>query len=225
MPPAKESNGSSQMAKTTLAILLSLAAMAPAAAQGQARVEAQAPTLRPAVDTPSQRLVLKNLASCIANIRPGWARSTLSHPYLSSAQANAAAVAVSGRDNCLGQNEVEVVFRTSGMVGSLAEHFVAADLERADLPAVSRTLARLEPRNASEDFALCLASRDPVAARDLAVSRIGSRQENEAATRVAEHLDFCTNPGEQLTVDLQSLRSLVATALYRGMTTEVAARD
>lgn len=206
-----------------LAILLTVGAAALPVAL-PAAASAQTTTVDPAVDTPAQRRILKNLTACIARLRPGWARNALSHPYLSREQATAAGAVVSGRDNCLGPNEVEVVFRTSTMIGSLAEHFVVTELPRVDFPGVTRTLARLEPRNASEDFALCVASRDPTAARDLVASEVGSSRETAAGQRFTQHIDFCTNPGEDLTVDLQSLRAMVAIALYRSLPTTVASR-
>src|SRR3954464_14740209 len=80
--------------------------------------------IQPALDTAPERQALRKLAICVAEQRPRWARSVLSYPYLSGPQASAAAQIVSGHDNCLGAPEVEVAFRTSGVVGSVAEYFV-----------------------------------------------------------------------------------------------------
>ena len=77
----------------------------------------------------------------------------------------------------------------------------------------------LKPLNVSEDFALCVAARNPAAARDLALSEPGSAAETQAVQQVSAHVPPCVNDGEKPTVELQSLRALISTALYRAMTT------
>jgi hypothetical protein len=63
-----------------------------------------------------------------------------------------------------------------------------------------------------------VASRNPGVARALALSVPGSRAEASAAAQLAAYVPTCSNPGEQLAVELPSLRALVAVALYQGMT-------
>ena len=56
----------------------------------------------------------QKLTACLARARPRWARTMLSRPYLSDAQAYDATLAMKGRDSCTpGFAEVEVTFRTS----------------------------------------------------------------------------------------------------------------
>jgi hypothetical protein len=191
---------------------------------GAASAAAQPSTpasIQPSPDSAEQRQALRTLTDCLANARPRWARRMLSKPYLSDAQASDAALALSGSDTCI-TAQAEITFRTSSMVGSLAEHFLRAEAERIGAQALAGALFRLTPRNASEDFALCVASRDRDAARALALSDPGSAAELAAAGQIAPHLAPCTNQGEDLTVDLQSLRALVAIALYRAVSTVLA---
>jgi len=202
--------------------VLALLALGAAAAQAQPGPPL---TIDPSPDTPAQRQMLRSLTECLAQARPGWARNTLAHPYLSEAQAFAASRALSGRDTCLRGGQAEVVFRTSGLVGNLAEHFLRTELNRADFDHVSNVLPSMEPLNASEDFALCVASRNPAAARDLAFSDPGSTAETQAAQQLAVYLDPCFRRNEDHKVDLQSLRALVSTALYRGTTQVLSARN
>jgi hypothetical protein len=200
------------MAKLYLAALLAVAA---------ASAHAQPPkvTIEPSPDSAEQRKGLQKLTTCLAKARPGWARGTLSRPYLSDAQRRDASLALTGPDGCTpGLDPVEVTFRTSGMVGSLAEYYLRRDIERADSARLAEKLSSLPPLNVTEDFALCVASRNPAAARALALSEPGSAAEDEAARKVSAYLESCTTDTEQLTVDLQALRALVATALYRGVT-------
>jgi hypothetical protein len=200
------------MAKLFLAALLAL---------GAASVHAQPPkvTIQPSPDSAAERKALQKLTSCLAEARPRWARGTLSRPYLSDAQRYDASLALKGKDGCTpGNDETEFTFRTSGMVGSLAEHFLREDIQRTDAARLAEKLSTLRPLNVSEDFALCVASRNPAAARDLALSEPGSAAEDAAVQIVATHVEPCTTETENLVVDLQSLRALVATALYRGVT-------
>jgi hypothetical protein len=201
------------MAKLFLAALLAASAVS---VQAQPRV-----TIEPSPDSAEQRKGLQKLTSCLAEARPRWARGTLSRPYLSDAQRQDASLALTGKDGCtpgLEGEETEVTFRTSGMVGSLAEHFLRKDIQRADAARLAEKLSSLPPLNVTEDFALCVASRNPAAARDLALSEPGSAAEDAAARKVSTYLESCTTDTEKLTVDLQALRALVATALYRGVT-------
>ncbi len=189
-------------------------------------IEAQsAPSVpvQPSVDSAEERQAFANLSACLAKARPLWARRTLSHPYLSDAQASSAAQALTGSDKCVAGGEAEFRFRTSLLVGSLAEHFLRTDINKADFKRLVGALSALTPENVSEDFALCVAARSPTAARDFVLSTPGSDAETQEARKVAAHVQPCTNQGEQLTVDLQSLRALMSIALYRGTTAVLAA--
>jgi hypothetical protein len=192
-------------------------------ALGGAAVQAQpisAAQVEPNVDSVERRQELRNMAICLAELRPGWARRTLSQPYLSNSQAHIASEALTGTDGCIpSRNDTEMTFRTSSVVANLAEHYLRTHLPQANFRRVSVALLNLAPRNVSEDFALCVTARSPSAARDLALSEFGSPAEAEAAGRLAAFVEPCTNAGEELTVDLQALRALSAIALYRGVTT------
>jgi len=180
--------------------------------------------LQPAPDSAERRRALRELVMCVARVRPRWARQTLAHPYLSEAQAGAAAEALSGRDSCL-QEDTDMTFRTSTLVGSAAEHFIQSQADQSSFARLAKALNTATPLNASEDFALCVAARNPIAARDLALSEPGSPVETRSAGQLADHVQPCTRPGENLTVDLQSLRALMGTALYRAMVPTLAARN
>jgi hypothetical protein len=111
-----------------------------------------------------------------------------------------------------------MTFRTSTLVGALAEHFVRAQIPKTDTKRLAAALASAAPLNVSEDFGLCVAAHNVGAATDLALSDPGSPQEDRAVSEVGTYVASCANPGERLTVDLQSLRALVANALYRAIT-------
>jgi len=182
-----------------------------------AAATAQPVDIQPTVDTPEQRQSLRTLTSCLIQQRPRWARQTLAQPYLSQSQARIASYVLSGRDTCVTRPEVEVTFRTSSLVASLAEHYVRTEIGDVDLARLTNALNTVTPLNVSEDFALCVVSRNPVAARTLTLSAFGSTEETAAAQQLASGVPPCTNRGENLTVDLQALRALSATALYRAV--------
>jgi len=194
-------------------------------AAGAASVQVQSTPsvpVQPFVDSPEQRRDLRNLSACLAEARPRWARQTLAQPYLSEEQATLVARALTGTDTCLRGRDAAYTFRTSTMVGSLAEHFLRAEVGRADFARVTTALATMRPSNSSEDFALCVAARAPGAARDLALSEPGTPAETQASRQVSAFVDDCVDPGERLTVDMQSLRSLLSTVLYRGTVVSLA---
>ena len=195
-----------------------LVAAALASSPTTAPAAAAPAAVQPALDAPQERQALRKLTLCVAGLRPRWARAVLSHPYLSDAQAAVASQLVSGHDRCLGAPEVAVAFRRSSVAGFAAEYFIQAGAAGTDPARLANALATVPPLNNTEDFALCLASRNPRAALDLVMSDPGSADEAKAANVVGTSLPSCTRPGEQLTVDLQALRALAATALYRGMT-------
>jgi hypothetical protein len=203
--------GEPTMTRLFLAALLSAGA---ASAHAQPPVPA---TMQPSPDSAQQRKASQKLTACLAEARPRWARAVLARPYLSDGQAWDASRALSGRDSCT-RGDSEITFRNSLMVGSLAEYFLRREAERVDSARLAQKLSTLPPRNVTEDFALCVASRNPAAARDLALSEPGSADEDIAARKVFAYVDPCTRETEQLTVDLQALRALVAAALYRGVT-------
>ena len=193
------------MAKHHLFALLALAA-APALA---------AP-VQPSPDSVEERLALRKLSTCLAERRPDWARDTLAKPYLSQSQMRSAMKGVSESGGCM--KGVDAGMRYSGVVASLAEHFLRSEMRRTDPKQLVAALSSIEPLNASEDFALCVAARNPAAARDLALSEPGSEAETAAAARLADAVKPCTVAEESLAIDLQSLRALASTALYRGVT-------
>lgn len=198
-----------------IALAVAAAAMLPAALPAQT----SSVPMKPPVDSAAERQGLANFTACLARQRPSWARRTLAEPYLSQAQADIAARALSGTDSCVkGRNGMEVTFRTSTLVGSLAEHFLREALPAVGPAALARALTAVEPRNASEDYGLCVAARDLPAARALALSKPGSEQEAQGLARMGRVAGACFLPGEKTEVDAQALRSLIAIALYRAVT-------
>lgn len=204
------------MLKLALALALTMPAIAGSEEPQQ---------VAPSVDSAAQRASLRVLSHCLAKARPRWARQILAHPYLSKEQASMATMALAGNDTCVRGPEAEVTIRTSGLVGSLAEYFLVANGAGTSVSRISQMLDRVPALNASEDFALCVASRDPVAARDLAISEPGGSAEAGAVQRLGAAIKPCRKPGESSEIDLQSLRALMAVALYRGMTSTGAARS
>lgn len=202
-----------------------IALLAFCAASAGAQPVAPTVQIEPGPDSAEQRQVLRDLSMCLARTRPGWARRTLALPYLSNDQATAAAQALNGRDNCSRGPQTEVIFRTSGLIGGLADHFLQDELRRADSARLSAAVGSSTPHNGSEDFARCVAMSDPDAARDLALSEPGSADETRAIGQIAAHVRPCLNPGERSAVDLPSLRALVSTALYRGVAGTVTASN
>ena len=196
-----------------------------AAVSAQAQAADLATPIQPSVDTAQQRQSLRTLMTCVAKSRPNWARQLLAQPYLGEEQTRTAGEALSGKDRCIMKDETEMTFRTSSMVSNLAEFFLGAELPNADLERLSKSLNTIVPLNSSEDFALCVAARDPASARAIALSEPGGNDEQQAADKLAAQVQPCVIKGEQPTVDLQSLRGLMSIALYRAMTNGAVAQN
>jgi hypothetical protein len=73
----------------------------------------------------------------------------------------------------------------------------------------------LAPRNGSEDFAFCLARKDPVAVRALIDTVPASKKEAAEIGRLIPHLGSCVVQGSTLTLNKQTIRTLLAVGLYR----------
>ena len=198
--------------------MIQLATLIALAATTQMEAPSATIELQAAPDSAERRTALRKLVTCVAKSRPRWARQTLALPYLSDAQAGEASEVLNGRDNCIVDPELDMTFRTSTLVGTLAETFVQQQLNGGNMSRLASSLNTVTPLNASEDFALCVAVRAPDAARALTLSEPGSAAEGQAAQQLAEKVPQCTQPGEDLKVDIQALRALTATALYRAMT-------
>ena len=196
----------------TLAALF-LATGAAASAQGTT----PAATFEPSADSAADRVAVRTFSKCLAQARPRWARQVLAQPYLSKAQANLLDSIGTGNDSCSGNRSIEITLRHSSLVAGLAEELIKEDLAQVGMKRVATELNRVASRNASEDFALCIVARRSQAAQDLVMSSPGSDVERAAGAQLALGVASCTNPGEAGVVDLQSLRALAATALYRGV--------
>jgi hypothetical protein len=199
--------------------------LAAAAVPLQAAPVTPASLVQPSADSAKERETLRQLSLCLARTKPRWARETLAQPYLSKDQADQAAKALVGTDRCNRGHTTAVTFRTSTLVGSLAEYFLDQDMPKTETARFETALNNVSPLNASEDFALCVAARNPAAARTLALSDPGSEAEAGAVRQLAPVLKPCFAAGEPMEIDMQALRALVSTALYRAMTSVLASRS
>ncbi|HSX56872.1 MAG TPA: hypothetical protein VLG14_16310 [Sphingomonas sp.] len=197
-------------------MLILAAALAATSVAGTVQGAAPASTLQPSADAVQDRIAMREFSKCLAKARPRWARKVLAQPYLSKDQTDLLESVNGGRDNCTGGSS-EITLRYTSIITGLAEQFIAEDVAQVGWKRVSAALVRVPSRNASEDFALCVAARRAKAAQDLVLSRPGSAAERNAGEQLAQAIKPCTNPNESGIVDLQSLRALAATALYRGV--------
>lgn len=178
---------------------------------------APVPALQANADSTADRAAVRAFSKCLARQRPRWARDVLAQPYLSKGQTALLETIGIGNDNCSGSGSKEMTLRHTSIVAGLAEQLITEDLVQVGMKRVSAELNRIPSRNTSEDFALCIVARRSKVAQDLVMSSPGSDAERVAGEQLALGVESCTNPGESGKVDLQSLRALAATALYRGV--------
>ena len=109
------------------------------------------------------------------------------------------------------------------LAGGLAEAGVHARFAAADLGRLSAlTHAEvgrdgLMPRNGYEDLALCIVRAGPAAVKDLISTEPESPFERTAYRAVVPLVAPCVSRGQNLSLDMAGLRSVVAVGLYRAL--------
>ncbi len=164
---------------------------------------------------------MRNFAGCVVRHRRRFAESTLALPYLGSEQEGLVRRGIGGFDDCVGDPELALSFSVSAMVGGMAEQLIVSRYGRASIEAVERlTDADLErhglgPRNGYEQLGLCVLRRDPSQVREFVMTAPATAAERTVGRRLIPHLRPCLDAGHTMTLNLASLKALLAQTLYR----------
>ena len=167
------------------------------------------------------RQVLNELARCIASRRPNDARAALALPAGSPEQLAAANVLMNGTDGCGAGGAFEIDMHAMGLVGGLAEGLLDAQRTPRQLASLSswnsEAIGRsaLRPRNANEDFSLCVVRSAPQEAQRVVAARPDTPDERAAMTALVPHLSQCAPQGATLRFDRATVRGQVAVGLHR----------
>jgi glucose-6-phosphate dehydrogenase assembly protein OpcA len=106
--------------------------------------------------------------------------------------------------------------------GSLAEALLKADVRRSQLPqriAFDPQRAVIAARSPAEEMALCTVFEAPQATARLFETQPATSEEDRAVSHIVDVLPRCLKKQTQLTLNTPALRSLLALAAYRIVTT------
>lgn len=100
--------------------------------------------------------------------------------------------------------------------GGLAEELLVSTLGGANLATrVGASVARIEPRDATEAIGLCLVRNQPQAASALLATAPASAEEQRLAVEMTPQVADCVPAGQIARITQPSLRAIVALAAYR----------
>jgi hypothetical protein len=174
-------------------------------------------------DQVTARRVVEAFSACLFYDRRRVATQILAAPYSSDRQVEIVRDEVQGVQDCMGRNGVSMALHAPTLAGGLAEAAVHARFGTADLTRLTALtdadVARtgLIPRNGYEDLALCIVRAGPAAVKDFISTEPASTFERVAFRAVVPLVAPCVPRGQNLSLDMAALRSMVAVGLYRAL--------
>jgi len=159
--------------------------------------------------------------ACIVDQMPRTARSVLAMDYRSPEYAEKLKALGTNSGRCLPRR---TKFSASGVLfaGSLAEAFLKLDVRRKDLATRIAYDPAREPivaRGAIEEGALCTAFKAPKATADLLQTQPATSGEDEAVRLLSPVIGECLQKDVKIEMNKPAIRSLLALAAYRIVTT------
>jgi hypothetical protein len=162
-----------------------------------------------------------NFGSCVVSRTPQGARQLLAMDYRAPDYQTRLRAYLKGHERCIPFNAAigsrEVLF-----AGSLAEALLKADVKRSQLPqriAFDPQRAVIAARGPAEEMALCTVFEAPQATARLFETQPATSEEDRAVSHIVDVLPRCLKKQTQLTLNTPALRSLLALAAYRIVTT------
>lgn len=169
----------------------------------------------------SARRVARTFAACVARNRPRLADDVLALPSSSPEQLRRVSRSIGGEDDCMGYSTLQLRSSPRSLAGGMAEYALQGRLANVSLePVITLTdeqieLRGLRPRNAYEDLALCIVRRDPALVRSFVLTEPATPAEQAAFRGLIVHVGPCVTEGQNLTLNVPGLRSILAVGLYR----------
>ena len=162
-----------------------------------------------------------NFGACAVSRTPQGARELLAIDYRAADFQARMRTYLKGHARCMPFNGAigsrEVLF-----AGSLAEALLKADVKRSQLPqriAFDPQREVIAARSPAEEMALCTVFQAPQATAKLFETEPATSEEDRAVNPLADVLPRCLKKETQLTLNKPALRSLLALAAYRIVTT------
>jgi glucose-6-phosphate dehydrogenase assembly protein OpcA len=162
-----------------------------------------------------------NFGACGVSRTPQGARELLASDYRAPDFQARMRAYLKGHARCMPFNG-EIGSREVLFAGSLAEALLKADVKRSQLPqriAFDPQRAVIAARSPAEEMALCTVFEAPQATARLFETQPATSEEDRAVSHIVDVLPRCLKKQTQLTLNTPALRSLLALAAYRIVTT------
>lgn len=193
-----------RIAQLLMLITVAAAAIVPASAQREKRVE------------PFALQQVRLLANCAAAKSPVKAASVLAMDFRTPAYKKAITNFATEHKRCLPSGRLK--FAGVLLAGPLAEALMMRDRSTLADRLVATKAVMIEPRSDTERVALCVVDRQPSEVAAIFGAEAESRAEVEALNPIGESLQICVAPAKQMVFNRPQLRSLLALAAYRKLT-------
>ena len=164
--------------------------------------------------------VVNRYARCVANSKPQWADGVLAMQFLSEEQTRAANKGVSGLQSCFSTSQFDLKFSFLSLLGGLAEQRITERFGDKDVSGLSAITdeqlfsSAAAPKTTTDDFAMCIARKDPVTVRRLIASEPITSQETQLIQSLVPHLSGCLPSGLNIKLNKQTVRAYSAVGLY-----------
>ena len=164
---------------------------------------------------------MHQFASCIVEETPRGAREALALDYRTEDYQDKLRAVARGHDRCLVPGW-EIRFSPVLGAGALAEALVKSDVKPTELPrrlAYDPTREVIAARSPTETMALCAVMKAPEATATLLATEPATPEETKAMRPLGTVLTDCLQKGMQLQMNKPALRSVLALAAWRIVTT------
>jgi TonB family protein len=157
---------------------------------------------------------LYRYSNCIVQARPEVAQKAVSLPF-GSPEQDAAVRLINGRKLKCSDPQHELKFAPRLLIGPLSEALLLVHFRGSELPQLPAGSVPLAPRNGTEALAHCLVRRNHSGIVALLETVPTGPDEKAAINKIVPDVSQCMTPGTTMRFDRFSMRSILATALYR----------
>ena len=199
---------------------MSIAFLLAFAAAAAAQAPAGAPAANDLNPDPRAVEVMQKYGTCVAWSAPGRAREALRMDFGDPASREALVRLTNSEKYCLDRGSLR--FSPVLFAGAMAEALIEKEIKRSELP---RRLApdplreTIAARSSAEAMALCTVLKAPDATAKLLATKPMTSEETQAMQPLGDVLMECLRKGMQLQMNKPALRSLLALAAWRIVTT------
>jgi hypothetical protein len=185
---------------------------APAMAQGGKPLEES---------SANARAQMERFASCVADRSPEKAARTIAMDFRSTTYRSALKNLADANRDCYGYRST---MRSGGLsfAGALAERLLERDATALNARIVRAVSTQTAARSPSDAIALCVVRSAPDDVARLFATEVASDAERDAVKALQVASDACARNQARLETTPEGLRSMLATAAFRTVTTVVA---